>query len=89
MEERVNEKAKAREREGASKPDSTVVDSPEDSDDDVIFEEGIAPKQEPKKAASKRREQTKKGSADRDKGKLVFKTETETEPNRSTAERFR
>lgn len=85
----AEEKAKAKEREGTSKPDSIAVDSPEDSDDDVILEEVIAPKQEPKKAASKRQEQTKKGSAGRDKGKPVSKTETETKPSRSAAERFR
>ena len=83
----AEEKAKAKEREGTSKPDSIAVDSPEDSDDDVILEEVVAPKQEPRKTASKRQEQTKKGPAGRDKGKPVSRTRTE--PNRSAAERFR
>ena len=73
----AEEKAKAKEREGTSKPDSIAVDSPEESDDDVILEEFITLKPDPpKKVAAKRPEPTKKGPASRGKGRTSPKTET-------------
>jgi len=86
----AEEKAKAKEREGTSKPESIAVDSPEDSDDDVIVEEVTPIPDPPKKAALKRPEPTKKGAAARGKGRANSKTETgSTEPERAPAERFR
>ena len=78
------EKAKAKEREGTSKPESIAVDSPEDSDSDVVLEEIVAPKPEPQKKP--RPEPTKKGTPRR----VGSKTEPEpTELERAAAERFR
>jgi hypothetical protein len=77
----AEEKAKAKEREGTSRPESIAVDSPEDSDSDVVLEEFVVP--EPQKKP--RPEPTKKGTPGRSP-----KTEAEpTEPERAAAERFR
>ena len=85
----VEEKAKAKEREGTSKPESIAIDSPEDSDEDVIFEEFVAP-DPPKKPPTKRPEPTKKGPAARGRGGTGSNTETgSVEPGRAAAERFR
>lgn len=88
----AEEKAKAKERDGTSKPESIAVDSPEDSDDDVILEEVVAPKpQSLKKSAAKGLESTKKGSAGRGRGKPISKMETGPVEQERTgpAERFR
>jgi len=77
MEERAKEaeeKAKAKEREGTSKPDSVDVDSPEESDDDVILEEIVTRKPDKKPAA--KRPETTKGPASRGGGRTSPKAET-------------
>jgi len=87
----AEEKAKAKEKEGTSKPESIAVDSPEDSDDDVILEEVVTPKPDPpKKPAAQRPEPTKKGPAAGGRGRTSSKTETRpAEPERAAAERLR
>lgn len=81
----AEEKAKAKEREGTSKPESIAVDSPEDSDDDVIFEEVVTPKPDPRKKPVSRPKPTKKTPR-----RNSSKTETgPVEAERAPAERFR
>ena len=86
----AEEKAKAKEKEGGSKPESIAVDSPE-SDDEVILEEVVTYKPDrPKKSATKRPEPTKRGPASRGGGRTGSKTEAgPAEPVRTPAERFR
>ena len=80
----AEERAKAKEREGTSKPESIAVDSPEDSDSDVVLEEVVVPEPEPPKKP--RPEPTKKGPLRRKSPK----TEAEpTEPERVAIEGFR
>lgn len=87
----AEEKAKAKEREGTSKPESIAVDSPEDSDDDVILEEVVAPKPDlRKRPPGKRPEPTKKGPGTLGKERKGSNTETgPMEAERAPAERFR
>ncbi|KAF9777986.1 hypothetical protein BJ322DRAFT_1114528 [Thelephora terrestris] len=83
----AEEKAKAKEREGTSKPESIAIDSPEDSDDDVILEEVVAPKQaSSKKPAAK--EPTKKGLPGQGRWRLKMETGP-VEPKQGAAERLR
>ena len=84
----AEERAKAKEREGTSKPNSIAVDSPEESDDDVILEEIVASKPDPsKKPVAKRPETTKKEHPGRGRGRTS--PQTEVEPAETAAERIR
>ena len=84
----AEEKAKAREREGASKPESIVVETAEDSDSDLEelpLEEVV----KPEKPVTKRQDPTKKSLATRAKGK-TYKTGTgSVGPERAPAARLR
>jgi hypothetical protein len=79
----AEEKAKAKEREGTSKPDSIAVDSPEESDDEVILEQVVTPKPNPAKKATKE-------PAGRGRGRTSAQTETgPVEPEQTVACRLR
>ena len=85
----AEEKAKAKEREGTSKPESIAVDSPEDSDDDVILEEVVTLKPDPRKKPT-RPQPTKKGAGRKNSKAETSKTETgPVEAERAPAERIR
>ena len=86
VKDRAEEKAKAKEKEGTSKPESIAVDSSEDSDSDVVLEGVVVPR--PKLQKKPRPELAKEGAPEG----VSFKPEVElTEPERAAAEssRFR
>lgn len=84
----AEEKAKAREREGTSKPESIAVETPEDSDSDL---EELAPKEvvKPEKPVAKRPEPTKKSPTTRIKGKSSKTGAGLVRPERAPAARLR
>jgi len=84
----AEEKTKAREREGTSKPESVVVETPEDSDSDL---EEVRPKEvvRPEKPVTKRPEPTKKGLTTRAKGKSSKTGTGPVRPERAPAARLR
>ena len=85
----VEEKAKAREREGTSKPEPIAVETPEDSGSDL---EELDPEAavKPKKPAAKRPEPTKKGpTTTRVKGKSSKTGTGPVGPERAPAARLR
>lgn len=86
----AEERAKAKEREGTSKPDSIAVDSLEESDDDVILEEVVTVKPDLAKKLASNRPEAAKGPPDRGGGRISPQTETgPIEPQQTAATRLR
>lgn len=82
----AEEKAKAKEKEGGSKPESIAVDSQE-SDEEIIVQDFAPSKRDPSKEPAKRPNSTRKGAATQQKGRNSKTAPAEAE--RAPAERFR